>query len=83
MIESWLYSFRFSSADYRDETEFSFLNPQIAEIHILFSVICEDLPKSVENPSGCDGPGCLISLRRSRFRLQRFRFAIPRRCIGD
>jgi len=76
-------------ADYRDENEFSFLNSQIAEIHtdflrgVLFSVICEDLRKSVDNPSGRDGLGCLISLRQSRFRLQRFRFAIPRRRIGD
>ena len=47
------------------------------------SVICEDLRKSVDNPSGRDGLGCPISLRRSRFRLQRFRFTIPRRRIGD
>ena len=39
--------------------------------------------KSVDNPLGRDGLGCPISLRRSRFRLQRFRFAIPRRRIGD
>jgi hypothetical protein len=50
---------------------------------VLFSVICEDLRKSVDDPSGRDGLGYLISLRRSRFRLQRFRFAIPRRRIGD
>jgi hypothetical protein len=81
--------FAFLAADYREENEFSFLNPQIAEIHtdflrrVLFSVICEDLRKSVDNPSGRDGLGCLISLRRSRFRFQRFRFAIPRRRIGD
>ena len=37
----------------------------------------------MDNPSGRDGLGCPISLRRSRFRLQRFRFAIPRRRIGD
>ncbi len=71
------------------KTNSLFLNPQIAEIHtdflrgVLFSVICEDLRKSVDNPSGRDGLGCLISLRRSRFRLQRFRFAIPQRRIGD
>ena len=71
------------------KTDFLFLNPQIAEIHtdflrgVLFSVICGDLRKSVDNPSGRDGLGCLISLRRSRFRLQRFRFAIPRWRIGD
>jgi hypothetical protein len=65
------------------------LSPQIAEIHtdflrgVLFSVICEDSLESVENPSGRDGLGCLISLGRSRFRLQRFRFAIPRRRISD
>ena len=71
------------------KTNSLFLNPQIAEIHtdflrgVLFSVIREDLRKSVDNPSGREGLGCLISLRRSRFRLQRFRFAIPRRRIGD
>jgi len=42
-----------------------------------------DLRKSVENLSGRDGLGCPISLRRSRFRLKRFRFAISRRRIGD
>ena len=71
------------------KTNSLFLNPQIAEIHtdflrgVLFSVICEDLRKSVDNLSGRDGLGSLISLRRSRFRLQRFRFAIPRRRIDD
>ena len=71
------------------KTNSLFLSPQIAEIHtdflrgVLFSVICGDLRKSEDNPSGRDGLGCLISLRRSRFRLQRFRFAIPRRRIGD
>jgi hypothetical protein len=71
------------------KTSSFFLNPQIAEIHtdflkgVLFSVICEDPRESVDNPSGRDGPGRPISLRRSRFRLQRFRFAIPRRRIGD
>ena len=71
------------------KTNSLFLNPQIGEIHthflreVLFSVICEDLRKSVDNRSGRDGPGCSISLRRSRFRLQRFRLAIPRRRIGD
>jgi len=73
----------------RMKTNPLFLNPQIAQIHtdflraVLLSVICEDLRKSVNNPSRHDGPGCPISLRRSRFRLQRFRFAIPRRRIGD
>jgi hypothetical protein len=71
------------------KTNSLFLNPRIAEIHtdflraVLFSGICEDLRKSVDNPSGRDGFCCLISLRQSRFRLQRFRFAIPRRRIGD
>ena len=71
------------------KTNSLFSNPQIAEIHtdflrgVLFSVICDDLRKSVDNPSGRDGLGCPISLRRSRFRLQRFRFAIPRRRIAD
>jgi hypothetical protein len=71
------------------KTNSLFLNPQIGEIYtdflrgVLFSVICEDLLKSVDHSSGRDGLRCLISLRRSRFRLQRFRFAIPRRCIGD
>ena len=69
------------------KTNSFFLNPSIAEIHTdflrgaLFSVICEDPRESVDNPSGRDGLGCLISLRRSRFRLQRFRFAIPPRRI--
>jgi hypothetical protein len=73
----------------RMKTNSFFLNPQIAEIHtdflrgVLFSVTCEDLRKSVDNPSGRDGPGCPISFRRSRFRVQRFRFAVPRRRIGD
>ena len=71
------------------KTDFLFLNPQIAEIHtdflrgVLFSVIYEDLRKSVDNPSGRDSLGCPISLRRSRFRLQRFSFAISQRRIGD
>ena len=71
------------------KTNSLFLNPQIAEIHtdflrgVLFSVIPEDLRNFVDNPSGRDALGCAISLRRSRFRLQRFRFAIPRRGIGD
>src|SRR5436305_15230137 len=65
------------------------LNPQVGEVYthflreVLFSVICEDLRKSVDNPSGRDGPGCSISLRRSCFCPQSFRFAIPRRRIGD
>jgi hypothetical protein len=71
------------------KTNSLFLNPQIADIHtdflkeVLLSVICEDLRKSVDNPSGRDSPGCPISLHRLRFRLQRFRFAITRRRIGD
>src|SRR5512132_1346960 len=79
----------FLSADYPDENEFSFFeSADCGDSHrfserSIVSVICEDLRKSVYNPSGRDGLGCPISLRRSRFRLQRFRFAIPRRRIGD
>jgi len=66
----------------------SLLNPRLRKFTdflrgVLFSVICEDLRKSADNPSGRDGVGCPISLRRSRFRLQRFRFAIARWRIGD
>jgi hypothetical protein len=43
----------------------------------------KDLRKSVANPSCRDRVGCSVSFRRSRFRLQRFRFTIPRRRIGD
>jgi len=46
-------------------------------------VICKGRRKCADKPSGRDGLGCPISLRRSRFRLQSFRFAIPRRRIGD
>jgi hypothetical protein len=78
----------FLAAYYPDENEFSFVeSADCGDSHrfpeVSFSVICEDLRKYVENPSGRDGPGRPISLRRSRFRLQRFRFAIPRRRIGD
>lgn len=43
----------------------------------------KNLRKSVDNPSCHDGFGCPVSICRSGFRLQRFRFAIPRRRIGD
>ena len=37
----------------------------------------------LDNPLSRNALGCPISLCRSRFRLKRFRFAIPRRRIGD
>jgi len=64
------------------------LNPRIAQIRRfpeenVVSINDEELPKFVDNPLGRDRRGCPISLRRSRFRLQRFRFAISWWRIGD
>jgi hypothetical protein len=90
MIESWLFGhFAFLARITRMKTNSLFLNPQIVEIHRFSerSVVFCNLRRSTHlcghNPSGRDGLGYPISLRRSRFRLQRFRFAIPRRRIGD
>jgi len=43
----------------------------------------EDLRKSVGNSSRHDRLGYSVPLRRSRFRLQHFGFAVPRRRIRD
>src|SRR4029450_8936576 len=65
--------FAFLSADHPDESEFLFFeSADCGDSHrfserSIVSVICEDLRKSVYNPSGRDGLGCPISLRRSRF----------------
>jgi hypothetical protein len=50
--------FAFLAAAYMDKNDFSFLNPQVAEIHTDFL-----RGASVDNPSGRDGLGRSISLR--------------------
>ena len=51
--------------------------------HFVISKLMKCFRINFNSSLGRDAPGCPISFCRSHFRFQRFRFAIPRRRIGD